>query len=492
MTPKRRLAATLAALLATPATPLYAANDAMLQLIEALHAKGTIDADTYESIKLAARADDEQNTTSTNEVNAVAKTLPKVESRGKLEVGTPAGDFVWRIGGRTHLDSAWYGNDQGTFQRTNFANGTEFRRARMDITATLYRAWQLKLQYDFVNSGTAGIRDAYIRYNRTVGAFPSYAMVGNFKEPFSLEEYTSSNNITFMERSLINVFAPSRKIGFGFGTSGHNLWAVQGGFFGEGVAIENNQPGCSPAFSVDALGAITPSRNPGLVCTNGKHNEGYAGVGRLVVSPFHSESSDRVLHFGLASEVRRPDDGEVVRLRQRPESNLADRLVDSGGLAGVDRTVKVGLEAAGNYGPFSLQSEYIYTDVERAAGLGDSSYDGWYVMGTWVITGESRIYKFPDGVFENPKPARIVGQGGIGAWELTTRFSSLDLNDRDNGIAFNGGEQDNMTVGLNWYPTPNFKFVANYTRVLEVEDADFGSFDGVEPEIFALRAQAHW
>ncbi|MGH8598504.1 MAG: porin, partial [Gammaproteobacteria bacterium] len=240
----------------------FAANDAMLQLIEALHANGTLDAEAYEAIKLAARADDEQNTASTNEVTAVAKTLPKIETRGKLEVGTPSGDFVWRIGGRTHLDSAWYGNDRGTFRSTTMANGTEFRRARLDVTATLYRAWQLKFQYDFVNSGSAGIRDAFIRYNHTLGAYPSYAMVGNFKEPFSLEEYTGSNNITFMERALPNTFAPSRKIGIGIGTSGNNLWAVQAGIFGEGVSPENNQPGCAPAIMIAASGAITASSNP--------------------------------------------------------------------------------------------------------------------------------------------------------------------------------------------------------------------------------------
>lgn len=480
---KRKLiqAATLSASVA--AGPAWAANDAMLQLLEVLKAKGTIDEETYETIKLVAEADEEQNTSSTREVQAAAKTLPKIDTRGKLEIATPDGAFSWRLGGRVHLDSAWYGNDRGRFRRTSLADGTEFRRARMDVTATLWRAWQLKLQYDFAGSGAAGIRDAYLRYNQAAGHLPWYAMVGNFKEPFSLEEYTTSNGITFIERALPNAFAPSRKIGMGAGTWGHDLWSFQAGVFGESVAPENNQPGCSA--QIDAgTGRITP-------CT-GDDGEGYAVAGRFVVSPWHSEAADRVLHFGVATEYRLPDEGEGVRLRQRPESNLADRLIDTGTLTGVDDTVKVGLEAAGNYGPFSLQGEYMFTDVERENNLAAPSFDGWYVMGSWILTGESRVYKFPDGTFDNPKPRGIVGQGGIGAWELVARVSELDLNDRDGLTAFNGGEMRNVTAGLNWYPTPNFKFMANYTRVLDLADADVGSFDGVEPEIFALRAQAHW
>jgi hypothetical protein len=39
------------------------------------------------------------------------------------------------------------------------------------------------------------------------------------------------------------------------------------------------------------------------------------------------------------------------------------------------------------------------------------------------------------------------------------------------------------------YPTPNFRFMANYVRVLDIEGGDF---DGAEPDAFLLRAQAYW
>jgi phosphate-selective porin OprO and OprP len=81
-------------------------------------------------------------------------------------------------------------------------------------------------------------------------------------------------------------------------------------------------------------------------------------------------------------------------------------------------------------------------------------------MGSWLITGESRGYVFEEARFKNPKPKGIVGKGGIGAWELLARYSSLDLSDED----IDGGEEDNVTVGINWYPTPNFRFMANNLR----------------------------
>lgn len=153
-------------------------------------------------------------------------------------------------------------------------------------------------------------------------------------------------------------------------------------------------------------------------------------------------------------------------------------------MTNADGVTRLGAEAAAIYGLFSLQGEYMRADVARN-NLPDPGFDGWYVQGSWILTGEPRIYDFRFGTIKNPKPKSIVGSGGIGAWEFAFRYSGLDLNSK--GV--NGGKEDNITVGLNWYPHPNFKFMANYVNVLNVKG---GQFAGAEPQGYLMRAQVTW
>ncbi|MGH8555338.1 MAG: OprO/OprP family phosphate-selective porin [Gammaproteobacteria bacterium] len=442
-----------------------AANDAMLELLKVLKEQGTITAEAYEQLKGAAQADDEQNTAGQSEIKQAAETLPKVETKDKLEIGTPDGAFKWRIGGRLHTDAAFYNNDTGTGDTTTLASGADIRRARLAVEATLYRHWQLKLEYDFAGAGEVddGIRDAYLRYLHTAG-WPVSITVGQFKEYLGLESITSSNDISFIERALpsrtfndIAGGSDGRRLGVGVNTFGNDLWTASAGIFGRNASGETGDDDESDPITF---------------------------VGRLTLSPVHMEN--RAVHLGFAGSWLNPDDNDTVRIRSRPEARIgADRLVDTRNLGAADVN-RFGAEAAGVYGPFSLQGEYLRADINpEVPGDPDVGFDGWYVMGSWLLTGESRGYVFEEARFKNPKPKGIVGKGGIGAWELLARYSSLDLSDE----TVDGGEEDNFTFGINWYPTPNFKFMANYVRVLDIEGGDF---DGAEPDAFLLRAQAYW
>ncbi|MGH8579986.1 MAG: OprO/OprP family phosphate-selective porin [Gammaproteobacteria bacterium] len=154
--------------------------------------------------------------------------------------------------------------------------------------------------------------------------------------------------------------------------------------------------------------------------------------------------------------------GESATLSSTPGNTFgrsSGRLVDTGNIPGdVNYFTLFGGELAGIYGPFSVQSEYIRADVDRETG-GDPGFNGYYGYASWFLTGESRNYKADKGVFDIlPLKPFSLKTGGWGAWEVAVRYSNLDLNDE--GVR--GGEIDDLSFALNWYPNPYVRLMANY------------------------------
>ena len=417
-----------------------AQEDPLLTLVRVLRDNGTINQQAYATMAEAIRQRGQAMAAKTARKAAVPET--HINTKGKLEISSSDGGFKVRVGGRVQADYNAFDSD-----RAKLGNGSEIRRGRLFVSGTMWRAWQYKFQYDFTSTGIKGIKDAYIRYR---GPGPGVTTVGHFKEPYSLENMTSSKYTMFIERSLPAAFLPGRSIGLAYAAHGGN-WSASGGVFGKGV---------------DDTGA---------------NDEGYAASGRVTWAPLHSK--ENTLHLGLAASHRDTGSLNSLRLKTRPEAHAAAvSLVDSGNLD-VSSFNRYGLEAAWLHGPFTLQSEYMRLGLNRKLpGGSDLDFDGWYVEGSWFLTGESRNYQAGKGAYSKITPKGIVGQGGMGAWELGLRFSSIDLSDAD----VTGGEEQNLTVGLNWYTTPNIRFMANYVDVLNL---DGGKHAGDQPAAFLLRGQ---
>jgi phosphate-selective porin OprO/OprP len=111
------------------------------------------------------------------------------------------------------------------------------------------------------------------------------------------------------------------------------------------------------------------------------------------------------------------------------------------------------------------------------------------VEASYFLTGESMNFESSKGEFGGVKPKGIVGKGGIGAWQVALRYDNMDLNDEDAGI--NGGEQDVVDAGLNWYVTNTMRIMADYSQVLNL-DRPGNVFDGDEPSAFRIRGQVYW
>lgn len=132
-----------------------------------------------------------------------------------LEIGSNDGNFKAAIGGRLQLDGQtnWNShnlpNATGANTTNALADGTSLRRARLHAEGTFFKDYDYKFEYDFTRGpGTtaAGVTDAYIRWN----ALKPFALtVGQFKEPFSLEEATSNRFLTFIERNMRSTPSPT-------------------------------------------------------------------------------------------------------------------------------------------------------------------------------------------------------------------------------------------------------------------------------------------
>ncbi|QPK63023.1 porin [Methylomonas sp. LL1] len=411
-----------------------------------------------------------------NELKALDEHV-KVAEEVKIKMGNKGvefeskdKDFKFRLGGRIHADASYTSGDDDLLNRSNNTHveandGTEIRRARMEMIGTFYKDWDFKSQFDFADNSVA-VKDLFMQY-RGLKDFEFTA--GQQKQAFSRELQESSNDMMFMERSLMDALnAPTvdRAIGLNVG-SFQKDWTGQVGIYGD---------------------TVTPNAN------SGNADEGWGISTRWTYAPINEKT--KVIHLGVAGNYRDPNANDQVTdhaLRLRSEtshmSNL--NLIDTGSIAGVNAVQMVGLEANALYGPFTVGGEYtqMWLDREKINGSNSDNveFNGWYTEASWTITGESRKYK--NGKFYKLEPNKnfSLKNGTWGAWELAGRYAEADLNSGN----IRGGQMSNLTVALNWYLNSNFRFMADYNKTLDLSGSPIKTTNGGEPNVdtFMLRGQ---
>jgi phosphate-selective porin OprO/OprP len=248
--------------------------------------------------------------------------------------------------------------------------------------------------------------------------------------------------------------------------------------------------------------AMLPSRNVGIVW-NGSSPERYSSwafgvfndwfdadqdfdesatqyAGRLTWAPLRSADASNLLHLGLGYRYSNAKEG--FRYSTEPEFNQAPLYVDTGigtetGFLPADDLQTWNAELSWRRGPWWIASEYMRTDVDNPA-LGNPTFDGYWLAASWILTGEMRAYNPKSGTFGGVPVSRTVYQNGKGAWELSARWSTIDLDDGP----VRGGEMDIASLGLTWWATPFFGVNANYRYIWNV-------LDGVEGTSSALNAR---
>ena len=440
--------------LAVMNAPSYAAGSAMLELLKILKDKGSISQQEYDLLKKTAAQ-------KPAEVSSKAKPPPKITMKGKLEFKTDEHKF--RIGGRAMHDITLVGNDDSG---SIGSSEQQFRRARIYLSGTAWKYWDWKFQFDLEDADDTGmaIEDAYIKYK---GLGSGNLTIGQRKAPFSLSALTSSKYITFIERSVPTDLFTSESIGIGNRAPGITLdnigknHSVAGGFY-----MMRQRSGSSGAIS------------------ERKIDDGWGVTGRATFLPVN-RSKKNLVHVGAAFGYKHYPSKTVNRFRVRPAVSEGDRIVDSDGNINADNFWGVGLEAASIWGPFSASGEYYYGDFDGAESNQGMDLEGFYVQGSYFLTGENRRYN--KGAFSSVKVKNPVGGGGWGAWEVGLRYSSAEL-----GGSIGADSGDVLTAALNWYVNNNMMFKLNYVKTFCAgsgnDICDWGIGDG-DPEYLSFRTQ---
>jgi len=186
----------------------------------------------------------------------------------------------------------------------------------------------------------------------------------------------------------------------------------------------------------------------------------HQAVGRVVWQPLLSESENQVLHVGVMMRDGKPD-GNQIRVRSRPESNLAPYFVDTGSFA-ADHARATGIEAYYRKGSWLCGGEYNWQQVDALDGGSPMFHAGDAVVSV-LLTGETRGYNAPGGFFKAVSPARTVFEGGPGAWEAVLHYSYTDFDDG----SFRGGKLWKLSPMVNWHMSDNIRleFLYGYSML---------------------------
>ena len=370
--------------------------------------------------------------------------------------------FQMSIGGRMYWDTAFVSADdslksQFSSGKANFLmpDGTEFRTIRLETEGLIYRKVEFSLSVDLVAEedketenveSVNKIKDAYMGLVDL--PWVGNLRVGYIKEPFSLEELTSSKYGSFMERSLANAFAPGRH---------------------SGILFQNN---IFDKRATWAAGAFANTDDYGF--KQNSYGGEYNGTGRLTVLPVYKEDGKKLIHMGLDYSYRKPnknnDRDNVVSYDTRPEADLVGKLDGTGDIMTTGRVQLIGTELAAIYGPLSFQGEFTEALLDVALATAPSHFFGYSLQASYFLTGESKNYKRSSAKFGATDPSKNFGDddGGKGAWEVAVRYSKIDLNDNDGvnrelkASSRRGGVLSDVTVGLNWYLNPLTRVMMNY------------------------------
>ena len=237
-------------------------------------------------------------------------------------------------------------------------------------------------------SESTKINDAWLAYT---GIAPFTFQLGAYAPPANMDDSTSAEDLPFLERAAASEMARSLagadgRIGLGVKANGKRWMSA--------LDVHDAHGPTTRRCLTPQLAAV--ARAGFLAATSDDYNL-HVGASGTYVFQFADQGFP-------ATSPRYP-----LRLRERPEVRVdGTRLIDTG---------SIDAEHASIYGvEFGAQLEELLRAgrallvrhrAPRIHAFRQSDFAGYYLQGSWILTGERRRYNPPTGAFQNPRPSRL-------------------------------------------------------------------------------------
>ena len=308
-----------------------------------------------------------------------------------------------------------------------------WRRIVLDHEGSFFKK---KLFYKFAYSltGSSQYKDVYIGYQDNFLSKSFYRVkVGNLKIPYSLQRYSSSKNLSFMERPLgDDAFAISRQLGLEL----FLYTKLKANLFGLFLSPYTN--------SIDARRQGDANR-----------------VGSAVRATYtYKVSKRKLLNIGVAF-LDENLYNHTLRYKQNSESAIMNEKYVATKIKSVSRRNIRNLDIIYLNNRYYCEAGYMDSIVN--AKKGSYHFYSYSLEGSYFLIGQGKRFNTKESKFSKIKTTRG------GALELALRYSFINLNDKDE----QGGKQSDYNVALNWYLTTEFKMMFNYIRALPQGTKDY-------------------
>lgn len=334
-----------------------------------------------------------------------------------------SGDFALNFGGRVTTRYTGFLSDSPLFDEFSV------ERARLETDVSLLDYYSLRVQVEFADSPK--LKDGYIDVHYIPEA---RVRLGQFKVPFSWEGLQSHKYLDFADRSFaVTNMRASRDIG---AMLHGELWED---YLQYQLAVVN-----------------------GSGENTGENNSSKDVIGRVVLQPFCRSDNEMLslMLLGLSGAFGNED----ANFSDTSFKTIAGtEFVDftNGTYLRGDRS-QLGAEFIWPFGPASIKSELMWMSMEDLENNGvkeDARFLGWYLSGTYLLTGEKKTTGrlIPHSQFD---PFRKTW----GAWEIAARYSLFESEDDlfEQGLATGTDRAESFTVGLNWYLNPFMRMIVDY------------------------------